>query len=103
MIIVDVQNKNLSIHSEGHKIRLGAGMSDEERSEIIENILSLEAAMRAHGFPVIYLRNAYGRDRNETARAKMAQRRGDLFPAEDFLHVEGTWGVEIIDELKPQP
>ncbi|MBI4188301.1 MAG: cysteine hydrolase [Chloroflexi bacterium] len=103
LIIVDVQNKNLSIHLEGSTIRLGAGMTDEERSEIIQNNLSLAAAMRSRGFPVIYLRNAYP-SKNETARSRMAQRSGSRHPAFDFLHYEGSnWGVEIVEELTPQP
>lgn len=101
LIIVDLQND--SIHPEGANHRLGfTHVTEEGRREIIENNLKLAAAMRAKGFPVVYIKSARGRDGPvDTASSRMARRKRPIPPGTEY-RTEGTWGAEILDELKPQ-
>ncbi|HWP60252.1 MAG TPA: isochorismatase family cysteine hydrolase [Candidatus Acidoferrales bacterium] len=74
-------------------------MTDGERQEIIGNNVRVLETVRAEGFPVIYIKSVRGQDRwNDTASAKMGLRQRDL----DY-RTDGTWGAEVIDELKPRP
>ncbi|MEE8113085.1 MAG: isochorismatase family cysteine hydrolase [Nitrososphaerales archaeon] len=101
LIIVDVQN--ISIHPKGLNHRLGfTSVTDEEREEIVRNNLKLAGAMRAKGLPVIYIKSTRGRDALvDTASGLMERRLWKIPPGTEF-RVDGTWDVEILDEIKPQ-
>ncbi len=100
LIIVDLQND--SLHPEGANHRLGfSQVSEEARKEIIENNLKLAAAVRAKGFPVVYIKSVRGRDGLvDTASSRMSKRIRPIPPGTNH-RTEGTWGVEVLDELKP--
>ncbi len=108
LIIVDIQNDYL--HPEGASHRLGfTQLPEEGRREIIENNLKLAAAMRAKGFPVVYIKSVRGRAKSvggrdnlvDTASSRMVRRINPIPPGIDNI-TEGTWGAEIVDEVKPQ-
>lgn len=92
LIIVDLQNGSIP----------NTKISDEQRQEIVQNNLKLAAAMRIHGFPVIYLKGVHGRHPADQAYGKMAEG-NRARPSEIEERIEGSWGTDIVDELKPQP
>jgi nicotinamidase-related amidase len=98
LLIIDIQND--LIHPEGAHIRYRPNkLTDAHREEIIGNNLKLSQLIRAKGFPVVYIKSVRGQDRwIDTASAKMGLRQRDL----DY-RTDGTWGAEVVDELKPQP
>ena len=98
LLIIDIQND--LIHPDGAHVRFRPNkLTDAQREEIIGNNVKLLHLVRAKGFPVIYIKSVRGQDRwVDTASAKMGLRQRDL----DY-RTDGTWGAEVIDELKPQP
>ena len=64
---------------------------------IIENIQELNAAARAAGMPVVYLRHIVRGDGSDTGRFL------DMYPNANEILKRGISGVEIIDELAPEP
>jgi len=64
---------------------------------IIPNVQALLAAAREAGLPVIYLRHVVRGDGSDTGRMK------DISPQVDERLKAGTWNVEIIPELTPEP
>ena len=97
LLIIDIQND--LIHPDGAHVRFRPNkMTAAQREEIIGNNVKLLSLVRAKGLPVIYIKSVRGQDRwVDTASAKMGLRQRDL----DY-RTEGTWGAEVIDELKPQ-
>ncbi|MBI2303441.1 MAG: cysteine hydrolase [Chloroflexi bacterium] len=101
LIIVDLQNDHN--HPEGFNRRMGYGMTPwEQTQEIIRNNNKLSAAMRAKGFPVIYIQSVRGKDDIiDTAGAKSTRRNKPIPLGESFI-IEGTWGAEILADLDRQ-
>ncbi|WPP40635.1 isochorismatase family cysteine hydrolase [Paenibacillus hunanensis] len=66
-------------------------------AEIIEPIQQLTAVARAADMPVIYLRHIVRGDGSDTGRML------DMYPNVNEILKRGTPGVEIIDELTPEP
>lgn len=64
---------------------------------IICNIKELTGAARAAGMPVVYLRHIVRGDGSDTGRML------DMYPNVNEILKRGTPGVEIIDELAPEP
>ncbi|CQR55049.1 Peroxyureidoacrylate/ureidoacrylate amidohydrolase RutB [compost metagenome] len=64
---------------------------------IIGNIKELTGAARAAGMPVVYLRHIVRGDGSDTGRML------DMYPNVNEILKRGTPGVEIIDELAPEP
>jgi nicotinamidase-related amidase len=100
LIVVDIQNDFVqpdgAMHRYGH-----SGMSDGERARIIANNESLAAAMRARGWPVIYVRDVQSWHGRDTVLGPM-MRRAIPMPAEANFIKEGTWGAEFVDGLGRQ-
>jgi len=64
---------------------------------IIGNIKELTQAARAAGMPVVYLRHIVRGDGSDTGRMR------DMYPNVNEILKRGTPGVEIIEELAPEP
>ena len=107
-IVVDMQN---AYAKKGGMLDLGAGIDESRTNPVIAANQRLLSAARAASVQVFYLQFGYkpdlsdaGGPRSPNIRKQMAIRMIKERPADrDKLIIEGTWGWEIIDELKPEP
>lgn len=105
LIVVDVQNDFVS--EGGYFDRMAkkhpeSGVDREFLASTIPNIRRLVEAFRAAGRPVLYVKHVVEADYLD---ATFPYWRMPLDPgpvASQFI-VQGTWGAEIVDELKPAP
>lgn len=108
VIVVDMQN---AYAKKGGMLDLGVGIDEARTGLVIAANQRLLPAARAAGVKVIYLQFGYkpdlsdaGGPQSPNVRKQMAIRMIKERPADrDKLIVEGTWGWEIIGELKPEP
>ena len=107
-IVVDMQN---AYAKKGGMLDLGIGIDESRTNPVIAANQRLLSAARAAGVQVFYLQFGYKTDLSDAGgplspniRKQMAIRMIKERPADrDKLIIEGTWGWEIIDELKPEP
>ena len=107
-IVVDMQN---AYAKKGGMLDLGIGIDESRTNPVIAANQRLLSAARAAGVQVFYLQFGYKPDLSDAGgplspniRKQMAIRMIKERPADrDKLSIEGTWGWEIIDELKPEP
>ena len=107
-IVVDMQN---AYAKKGGMLDLGAGIDESRTNPVIAANQRLLSAARAAGVQVFYLQFGYKPDLSDAGgplspniRKQMAIRMIKERPADrDKLIIEGTWGWEIIDDLKPEP
>jgi ureidoacrylate peracid hydrolase len=107
MIVVDMQN---AYASKGGMLDLGTGIDESRIRPVIEAHRRLLPAARAAGVQVIYLQFGYKPDLSDAGgpqspniRKQMAIRMIRERPADrDKLIIEGTWGWQIIDEIRPE-
>lgn len=108
MIVVDMQN---AYASKGGMLDLGTGIDESRIRPVIEAHQRLLPAARAAGVKVVYLQFGYKPDLSDAGgpqspniRKQMAIRMIKERPADrDKLIIEGTWGWQIIDEIRPEP
>jgi ureidoacrylate peracid hydrolase len=108
VIVVDMQN---AYAKKGGMLDIGVGIDEGRTGLVIAANQRLLPAARAAGVKVIYLQFGYkpdlsdaGGPQSPNVRKQMAIRMIKERPADrDRLIVEGTWGWEIIGELKPEP
>jgi ureidoacrylate peracid hydrolase len=108
IIVVDMQN---AYASKGGMLDLGTGIDEARIGPVISANQRLLPAARAAGVKVIYLQFGYKPDLSDAGgpespniRKQMAFRMIKERPDDrDKLIVEGTWGWQIIDGLKPEP
>jgi ureidoacrylate peracid hydrolase len=108
LIVVDMQN---AYAKKGGMLDLGTGIDEARIGPVIAANQRLLPAARAAGVKVIYLQFGYkpdlsdaGGPRSPNIRKQMALRMIRERPADrDKLSVDGTWGWQIIDEIKPEP
>src|SRR5262245_30617744 len=103
LIIVDMQNDFLHPGgSFGTRARAapGAGIDMPFLVGTIPQVKRLVEAFRKAGRPVVYIAHVLKRDYSD---AQFPYWRLGLTPAGNRTHcVEGTWGAQIVDELRPQ-
>ena len=107
-IVVDMQN---AYAKKGGMLDLGVGIDESRTNPVIAANQRLLSAARAAGVQVFYLQFGYKPDLSDAGgplspniRKQMAIRLIKERPADrDKLIIEGTWGWDIIDELKPEP
>jgi ureidoacrylate peracid hydrolase len=107
-IVVDMQN---AYASKGGMLDIGTGIDEARIRPVIDANKRLLPAARAASVKVIYLQFGYKPDLSDAGgpqspniRKQMAFRLIKERPeVRDKLIIEGTWGFEIIDELKPEP
>jgi ureidoacrylate peracid hydrolase len=105
MIIVDMQND--FVHMDGG---LGHRARQDPAAQIdmpfllgtIPHVKRLADAFRRAGRPVISIASVFKPDYSDAQLTWWRGTRGALGANHTFL-IEGTWGAEIIDELKPRP
>ncbi|MDH4150971.1 MAG: cysteine hydrolase [Betaproteobacteria bacterium] len=108
IVVVDMQN---AYASKGGMLDLGTGIDEKRIGPVIAANQRLLPAARAAGVKVIYLQFGYKPDLSDAGgphspniRKQMAFRMIRERPqVRDKLIVEGTWGWQIIDQLKPEP
>ena len=108
VIVVDMQN---AYAKKGGLLDLGPGIDEARIRPVIEANQRLLPAARAAGVKVFYLQFSYKPDLSDAGgiqspnvRKHMAVRLFNERPeVRDKLIVEGTWGWQIIDELRPEP
>jgi nicotinamidase-related amidase len=100
LIVVDMQNDFCS--DKGHYGRSGKDLS--EIKQMIPHVSKLIQGARGKGVLIIYVQNTQlsnGAYLSPAAIAAMLKRWGD--EAKLLYTIEGTWGHQIIDEIKPEP
>ena len=102
MVLVDMQNDFMNNDRAHVRHGLSAPMADEKRTRIIENTQRIAAAMRARGWPVIYVRVVRRADNLDDVHTP-THRRQRTVPKGDTHCVEGTPGADIVPELTPEP
>lgn len=99
LLVIDFQNDFL--HPRGLWHRLGRDrMTDEERKLLLKNALTLIKQMKAAGRPVVWIKTALRRDHLDSALPLPLKNDSNLGPQSEFV-VDGSWGCEITDEIKP--
>ena len=101
MVLVDMQNDFMNNDRAHVRHGLSAPMADEKRARIIDNTNQVADAMRARGWPVIYVRVVRRGDNLDDVHTR-THRRQRTVPAGDTHCVEGTPGAEIVAELAPK-
>lgn len=107
-IVVDMQN---AYASKGGMLDIGTGIDESRIRPVIEANKRLLPAARAAGIKVIYLQFGYKPDLSDAGGAQSPNIRKQMLfrlikerpEVRDKLIIEGTWGWQIIDELKPEP
>jgi len=97
LIIVDIQNDFCK--EEGHWAKQGKDISHVQK--IIPGLVRLIAGARKAGVPIIYLQNAYGGSYYSPSFMAHMLKRWDN-ESQLLYTLEGTWGHQIIDEIKPE-
>ena len=107
IIIVDMQNA--FVGKGGYFDLIGIDISSTEK--ILEPCKSIISEARVNGIKIVYLQMAYSPDLSdmgpEDSPASQKSRSLSLIrehpELRDKLCVSGSWGAEIIEELKPEP
>lgn len=97
LIIVDIQNDFCK--EEGHWAKQGKDISHVQK--IIPGLVRLITGARKAGVPIIYLQNAYGGSYYSPSFMAHMLKRWDN-ESQLLYTLEGTWGHQIIDEIKPE-
>ena len=108
IVVVDMQN---AYASKGGMLDLGTGIDEARIGPVIAANKRLLPAARTAGVKVIYLQFGYKPDLSDAGgphspniRKQMAFKLIKERPeVRDKLIIEGTWGFQIIDDLKPEP
>lgn len=102
VVIVDMQNDFLS--PERPSVRYGGSSAypEEKRERMIHNTRELAGAVRARGWPVVYVKVARRADNLDDVHAKTFRVTRAL-PKFVTHAAQGTWGAEIVSELTPEP
>ena len=106
IIVVDMQN---AYASKGGMLDIGTGIDEARIGPVIEANKKLLPAARAAGVKVIYLQFGYKPDLSNAGGPQSPNIRKQMLfklikerpEVRDKLIIEGTWGWQIIDDLKP--
>jgi nicotinamidase-related amidase len=104
LIVVDAQNDFIS--ADGYFDRMArkhpeAGIDREFLGSVVPNIRRLAEAFRAAARPVVYITHVLEKDYLDACFPYWRMLR-DPGPVESQFIVKGTWGAEIVDELKAE-
>jgi len=104
LIVVDMQNDFVSMGGYFERISKAhpeKAIDHEFLAAQIPNVVRLVDAFRAAGRPVVYVRHALQPDYSDACFPYWCLPQ-DPGPIESGFIVEGTWGAEIVEELKPR-
>jgi ureidoacrylate peracid hydrolase len=107
IVVVDMQN---AYASKGGMLDIGTGIDEARIRPVIEANKRLLAAARAAGVKVIYLQFGYKPDLSDAGGPQSPNIRKQMLfklikerpEVRDKLIIEGTWGFQIVDDLKPE-
>lgn len=100
LIMIDMQND--FIHPQGAMQRYGfSSLADEDRERMIDNNRKLIEALRARGWPVVFVKICRRADRIDDAQAPTGRRLRQIPPEAHYVEI-GSWGAEYVDGLKPE-
>src|SRR5271167_2144310 len=104
LIIVDMQND--FVHPEGgfaYRARENPedGIDMPFLMDTIPRVRRLAAAFRKAGRPVVYIAHVLKPDYSDAQFLYWRATRGSLSGNRSFI-TEGSWGAQIVDELKPE-
>lgn len=108
IVVVDMQN---AYASKGGMLDIGTGIDEARVGPVIAANKRLLAAARAAGVKVIYLQFGYKPDLSDAGGPQSPNIRKQMLfkllkerpEVRDKLIIEGTWGFQIVDDLKPEP
>jgi ureidoacrylate peracid hydrolase len=108
IIVVDMQN---AYASKGGMLDIGTGIDEARVGRIIAANKKLLSAARAIGVQVLYLQFGYKSDMSDAGGPESPNIRKQMLfqlikerpEVRDKLIIEGTWGFQIVDDLKPEP
>jgi len=99
LLLIDFQKDFL--HPQGLFQRLEPyRVTDEERNGLVENAHRLLQSMKSAAKPVVWVKTALRADHADSALPWSIRQHKHLGPESKFL-VEGSWGCEFLDDLKP--
>ena len=101
MVLVDMQNDFMNAERPHVLYGLSDPMPEEKRLNIVENTQKLSAAVRERGWPVIYVRVVRRQDNSDDVHSRTHRRARTLPPGVTHCAI-GTWGAEMVDELRPE-
>ena len=101
MVLVDMQNDFMNAERPHVLYGLSDPMPEEKRVSIVENTQQLSAAMRERGWPVVYVRVVRRQDNSDDVHSR-THRRARTLPRGVTHCAYGTWGAEMVDELRPE-
>lgn len=101
MVLVDMQNDFMNAERPHVLYGLSDPMPEEKRLSIVENTQKLSAAMRERGWPVVYVRVVRRQDNSDDVHSRTHRRARTLPPGVTHCAI-GTWGAEMVDELRPE-
>ncbi|MYA50882.1 MAG: cysteine hydrolase [Chloroflexi bacterium] len=101
MVLVDMQNDFMNAERPHVLYGLSDPMPEEKRVSIVENTQQLSAAMRERGWPVVYVRVVRRQDNSDDVHSRTHRRARTLPPGVTHC-AYGTWGAEMVDELRPE-
>jgi ureidoacrylate peracid hydrolase len=108
IVVVDMQN---AYASKGGMLDIGTGIDEARIGPVIAANKRLLAAARAAGVKVVYLQFGYKPDLSDAGGPQSPNIRKQMLfklikerpEVRDKLIIEGTWGFQIVDDLKPEP
>lgn len=108
IVVVDMQN---AYASKGGMLDIGTGIDEARVGRVIAANQRLLPAARAAGLKVVYLQFGYKSDMSDAGGPHSPNIRKQMLfklikerpEVRDKLIIEGTWGFQIIDDLKPEP
>ena len=100
MVLIDMQNDFMNAERPSVIYGTSTPMPEEKRQRILDNTQRLTTAMRAHGWPVIYVHVGRREDNLDDAHSPVDKETRSL-PAGVTHCALGTWGAQVVDEISP--
>ncbi|MEA2639148.1 MAG: hypothetical protein QOF51_542, partial [Chloroflexota bacterium] len=102
MLIIDMQNDFIRPDRPPVVYSGAAPIPPEKRERMLGNASGAAAAMRARGWPVVYLKISWRTDQLDSVHPN-GNGVTERFPEGVTYLVNDSWGTEVVAELAPQP
>ena len=100
MVLIDMQNDFMNAERPSVVYGSSTPMPEEKRQRILNNTQRLTTAVRANGWPVIYVHVGRREDNLDDAHSPVGKETRSLPPGVTHCAL-GTWGAQIVDEISP--